>query len=271
MSFLYDFIYKFREYILLVLAVLVSFVLMFSNDNPQVNAFRAEAVDFFAFVQEPLLKIERLNELQVENTRLHQRVVELSIQLQQRREAMLENQRLRKLLRFQNESKLKIKPAKIINLGTSSLVNSATINLGAADGIHKNQAVVVSEGVVGKIIEAGDKASIVQLLTDVNFRLSVKTQRTRANGILLWQHDNICTMDNVPKTLDVQVGDTVITSGYSDIFPEGLQVGQVITASNEIPGYHKRIQVRTSANFNELEEVFVVVKRPEVDSLATKS
>ena len=262
MSFLYDILYKFREYFLLVAAILISFILIFSNDNPRVRAFQAVVVDNLAVLQEPLLELERLGDLEQENTRLQKRIVELSIELQQRKEAQLENQRLRKLLRFQNESALDVIPAKIINRGSSSLVNSVTVNIGRADGIRTNQAVVVSEGVVGKVISSGEETAIVQLLTDVNFRLSVKTRRTRANGILLWLRENRCTMDNVPKTLDVQVGDTVITSGYSDIFPEGLQVGEVVLASNEVPGYHKKVQVQTFVNFNELEEVFVVLQRP---------
>ncbi|MBS1271633.1 MAG: Cell shape-determining protein MreC [Candidatus Marinimicrobia bacterium] len=265
MSFLHDILYRFREYILLIFTVLISFVLIFSNDNPQVNAFRGKMLDAFSFVQEPLLELERLGNLQEENLLLHQRIVELSIQVQQQKEAVLENQRLRKLLRFQNESKLDVKPAKIVNRGSSSLVNSVTINLGSDDGIKENQAVVVSEGVVGKVISVGESSAIVQLLTDVNFRLSVKTRRTRANGIVVWQYENLCTMDNVPKTLDVQVGDTVITSGYSDIFPEGLRVGRVTQASNDVPGYHKRIRVETFVNFNELEEVFVIVQRPRIE------
>jgi len=265
LSFLHDILYRFREYLLLIFAVLISFIIIFSNDNPQVNAFRGKMLDIFSFVQEPLLELERLDNLEKENMLLREQLVELSIRVQQQKEAVLENQRLRKLLRFQVESKLDVIPAKIINRGSSTLVNSVTINLGTNDGLKENQAVVISEGVVGKVIITGEASSVVQLLTDVNFRLSVKTRRTRANGILLWQYENICIMDNVPKTLDVQVGDTIITSGYSDIFPEGLQVGKVTQASNDVPGYHKQIRVETFVNFNELEEVFVVLQRPRVE------
>lgn len=262
MTWLYDILYKFREYLLFLLAVLLSFLLIFSNENPQVQAFQKNTVQAISIIQRPFLEWRRLGKLQEENQRLQKRIVELSMTLQQWKEAELENRRLRKLLDFQEESQLEVHPAKIINRGSSPIVNSVTVNLGSAQNISENQAVVVSDGVVGKTVTVSRYSTVVQLLTDVNFRISVKNQRTRATGVLVWEHNNICAMKNVAKSLDVQVGDTVITSGYSDIFPEGLLVGEVIEASNEIPGYHKRIRVRTFINFSELEEVFILEERP---------
>ncbi len=262
MSGLYDLLYRFREYLLLLLAIVVSFIFIFSNDNPQVEAFQSKVSDFLGVFQRPFLELERLGDLEEENIQLQERIVEMSLDLQQTREAALENQRLRKLLRFQQDTQLDVTPAKIINRGGSTIVNSITLNVGSQNGINRNRAVVVSEGVVGKTVNVGRNTSIVQLLTDVNFRLSVKTQRMRAHGILVWQFDNVCAMENVPKSLDIQVGDTVITSGYSDIFTEGLLVGQVVETTNNIPGYHKKIQIQTFVDFNQLEEVFVITTKP---------
>lgn len=262
MSSLYDFLYRFREYFLLLAAILVSFIIMFSNESPEVRALRAKVIDGVSFIQKPLLTFQRLGDLDAENLRLTQRVTELSLEVQKRDEAMLENRRLRKLLHFRNQSQLELQPAKIVNRGGSTIVNSVTIDAGTAQGVDEEQAVLVADGVVGKTLQVGSASSLVQLLTDVNFRLSVKTRRTRANGILTWEHDNLCAMENVPKTLDIQPGDTVITSGYSDIFPEGLLVGKVISSSNDLPGYYKRIQVESFVDFNQLEEVFVVTESP---------
>ncbi|HKJ67734.1 MAG TPA: rod shape-determining protein MreC [bacterium] len=263
MSSLYDILFKFREYILLLIAILLSFIIIFSNDTAEVQAFQAKIVDGMSFLQKPLLEFRRLGDLEAENHQLKQQIAELSLALQKREEALLENERLRSLLNFQNESRLALQPAKIINRGGSTIVNSVTVNAGMSDGIEENHAVVVADGVVGKTIRVGTNSALVQLLTDVNFRLSVKTRRTRATGILVWEHDDLCAMQNVPKTLDIQPGDTVITSGYSDIFPEGLVVGKVINSSNDLPGYHKRIQVRSFVDFNRLEEVFVVAQKPQ--------
>lgn len=268
MSGLYDFLYRFREYLLLLLAILLSFLVIFSNDNPQVNALQTKVSEFFSVFQKPFLELELLGNLEEENTRLKEQVVELSLDLQQREEAALENIRLRKLLDFQQETQLDVQPAKIINRGGSTLLNTLTINLGTVDSVKRNQAVVVAEGVAGKTVNVGHTTAIVQLLTDVNFRLSVKTRRTRATGILVWQQDNLCQLENVPKSLDIQVGDTVITSGYSDIFPEGLAVGHVIETTNDVPGYHKKIRVETFVDFDELEEVFVIMTKPsQIDTL----
>ncbi len=263
MNFLYDLLYRFREYFLLLLLVVVSFILIFSNNNTEVQALQSKVADTFGFVQRPFLAFDQMEDLRQKNEMLRQRNLELSVALQQMKEAELENARLRKLLQFQRESQFQVLPAEIINRGGSSIVNSVTINIGSDKGVQKDEAVVVSEGVVGKTMSVGANTSIVQLLTDVNFRLSVKTRRTRANGILVWSHDNICNIENVPKSLDIMRGDTIITSGYSDIFPEGLLVGKVIATSNEIPGFHKQIDIRTFVNFNELEEVFVITSKPQ--------
>jgi len=263
-NFLYDLLYRFREYLLLIALVILSLIIIFSNDNSEVRALQAKAADTFSFLQAPFLALNRLGNLKEKNQLLRQRNLELALELEQRREAALENVRLRKLLRFERVSQLRVRPAEIVNQGGSSIVNSVTINIGREQGVQKDDAVVVSEGVVGKTISVGNHTAIVQLLTDVNFRLSVKTQRTRAYGILVWSHDNLCQMENVPKSLDIIRGDTVITSGYSDIFPEGLLVGQVTATSNEIPGFHKQIEVHTFVNFSELEEVFVIIPNPEI-------
>jgi len=267
-SSLYDILYKFREYIVLVLAVLASFLIIFSNDSPEVHAFQARVVETVSFIQKPFLVFRRFGDLEEENNQLQQEIVELSLDLQKRNEIMLENLRLRRLLNFRNRSQLGLHAAKIINRGGSTIVNSITIDVGASQGVQENRAVVVADGVVGKTIQVANSSSLVQLLTDVNFRISVKTRRTRANGILVWERENLCSMENVPKTLDIQPGDTLITSGYSDIFPEGLLVGEVISSSNEIPGYYKSIQVRAFVDFNQLEEVFVVQESPAIEVAA---
>ena len=94
-------------------------------------------------------------------------------------------------LNSRGQQKLKIKPARVVNKGTQPNLLSIVIDGGKIDGIKSNQAVLTPKGVIGKTIEASNRASIVQLITDTNFRLSVRILPERSNwhpALLGWEH-----------------------------------------------------------------------------------
>ena len=133
-----------------------------------------------------------------------------------------ENEELLSLLEFKRATKLKIKPARVVNKGTQPNLLSIVIDGGKIDGIKSNQAVLTPKGVIGKTIEASNRASIVQLITDTNFRLSVRILPSGATGILRFLDGNTAQISEVQKNASVKIDDKVVTSGFSDIYPSGL-------------------------------------------------
>ncbi|MCG8608528.1 rod shape-determining protein MreC, partial [bacterium] len=92
--------------------------------------------------------------------------------------------------------------------------------------------------------------------------VSAKIQRSRVTGIITWSEGNQVVLAEVPKRSDVKVGDSVISSGFSTIFPEGLEIGRVSEIDEDTDGMFMRILVQPAVDFASLEEVFIIRNQP---------
>ncbi len=187
--------------------------------------------------------------------------IELSDEASRLREAKLEAARLRNLLEMKEQSEYGYRAAEIVGKHLLLMRNTLTLNVGTKDGIVPSMPVVSDAGLVGIVVGATPYFSVVNILLNVEFRASAKIQRSRVDGILAWDGTNLL-LTNVPKTMDVQVGDLVITSEYSSTFPPGIRIGLVKEATSEAGSLFKRILVEPSVDFTRLEEVFVMTVVP---------
>lgn len=251
------FIYR-KEQLTFLGALILSLVLIFTNDRTQIQTVRAWTLDGIGFLLEDLSVLKQMISLHKENSWLRQKNAELMLENSRLREALLENQRLRQMLAFKSESQLDLIPAKVIGKGSNGFINSVLIAMGHADGLKKNMAVVTAQGLVGKIFHVGRHRSTAQLLLDRNFRVSAMVQRSRVTGIIKWHEGNEVILAEVPKRSDVLVGDIVVTSGFSTIFPGGLRIGYVSRIIENVDGMFMHVLVRPGVEFSKLEEVFVI-------------
>ena len=118
--------------------------------------------------------------------------------------------------------------------------------------------VITEKGLIGKIVATSYNYSIAQILLNKDLKISSKDQRSRIDGILSWDGEKDLLMKNVSKSADVQLGDPIITSEYSNNFPPGIPIGKVI-AVGTLDNLFKNIQVESFVDFEKLEEVFVVI------------
>lgn len=266
MQTLISFVYNAREYFILIFALFISLILISSNDNHQVRAMRGNVLDAFHIIQKPLYHIADLNVVRRDNKRIRQKNIDLSILISNLTDAKLENKRLRKLLNYKSiVDKYKPVTSEVIGFYSETYSNTILLDAGEEKDIRINTPVVNSEGIVGKVIDVGANTSIAQLLNDRNFRISVTINPVGANGILHGKR-GLSDLKEVPKGLLVTVGDTVVTSGFSDIYPAGLMVG-IVTYVNEKPEhFFKEIKVEPSAAMAKLKEVFLLVNAIEPQS-----
>ncbi len=119
--------------------------------------------------------------------------------------------------------------AKVISNSTNRRNNFLKLNKGSVQGINKEMAVITSGGIVGQVIEVSDHFSSVMSVLNMHSRISVKMKTSRQIGTLIWNGENyrIGTMTDIPSHTQLIKGDTVITSGFSHIFPEGVNIGTV--------------------------------------------
>lgn len=253
----------FRDYTLLLLLIVVALVIISSNHSPQIEYFKMWMIGWMGWVQEKWYAVEQYWDYKQQNEQLRWENTRLALENSFAYEMRIENARLRQLIGFHQQHAMDMVAARVIGKGSRRGINSIVLDVGREDGVAKNMPLVVADGLVGKIYQVGSNEAIGQLLLDQNFRVGAKIQRSRVVGILRWSGTNeICFLNEVPQRADVQVGDTVITSGYSDIFPAGLKIGQVVQTTPSARGLFREIQVKPFVDFDKLEATFVIREKP---------
>ena len=183
-------------------------------------------------------------------------------------EVELSNQRLRELLNFRKNMPGSFTAAEIVSRDPSSWFKSVIIDKGLADGLSKGMPVVISEGIVGQIVEASTHQSKVLLIIDQNSAVDALVQRTRARGIIEGKSTDQCVLKFVLRKHDVKVGDVVISSGLDGVYPKGLQVGYVNGVIKRNSGIFQEVTVTPYVDFEKLEEVLVILSVPKSETVA---
>jgi rod shape-determining protein MreC len=193
-----------------------------------------------------------------ENIILRDTVAALTHHISQQKELEQENERLRVLLEFKEKSGLELVPASIIAKDSSSFSDTIVINQGRLKGLKKDSIVMSEAGLVGRIYEASTDMSRVMLITDINSRISAIISRSRQIGIVYGMHSGMCKLKYLPFDSDIEIGDKIVTSGFSDVYPKGILIGTVTGVIKEPRGLSVSAMIKPSVDFTRLEEVMCV-------------
>jgi rod shape-determining protein MreC len=196
------------------------------------------------------------------NQALTAQVVDLTTRIEMYTEVLEENRRLRDSLGFGQTTEVTIVPAEITGIFGTGVPNTVMINLGAAASLMENQTVINQFGLVGRVARVLDNYSVVYLLTEPRCRVSARIKRSREMGIIRYSVGRGMYLDNCPRQGDVVVGDTIITSGLGQIFPEAIVIGTVKEVSAPEKEFFYDIVVEPVVNFNGLDELYIL-KRTE--------
>ncbi|MEK9139379.1 MAG: rod shape-determining protein MreC, partial [Bacteroidota bacterium] len=230
---------------------------------PQIRTIRSLTLAAIGMTEEALGFIPNYFDLKEENKILREQNLSLTEEMIRLREAKLENSRLRKLLDLKEQTPFSYVGANVVGKTLTMLQNTITIDVGEGDGVKPDMPIVTDVGLVGKVITTSSGYAVGQILWNKDFRASAKVQRGRVDGILMWEGGNHLTLKNVAKTLDVLVGDLVITSEYSNIFPAGIKVG-IVSKTAQAPGaLFQTIEITPTADLSRLEQVFVILHTPD--------
>lgn len=165
-------------------------------------------------------------------------------------------------------------PAKIIGNSTNKKQNYIIIDKGRKDGVGKDMGVISPNGVIGVVNAVSDNYSYIISLLNINQSVSAKISRLGAFGPLIWdgRSADYALLTEIPQHIKIQVGDSVVTSGFSSIFPPDIPLG-TIRKSKIINGTHHEIQVKLFQDFRTLHYVNVVVSshKEEVDKISTQN
>jgi rod shape-determining protein MreC len=152
--------------------------------------------------------------------------------------------------------------AKVVNNTIHRPHNYITINRGRNQGVKNSAAVINAEsnGIVGIVHKVGKNYSVVMSLLNIDIRVSAKIKRNNYFGSLLWDGKNSskAQLQSLPKHADIVVGDTIITSGYSTVFPEGIMIGVVDTFAIPSGINFYDVKVNLVNDMNAIRYVYVV-------------
>jgi len=177
--------------------------------------------------------------------------------------------------------KYQYRSAKVVSNSVSNQKNYITLNIGSKQGVEKNMAVICPQGVVGIVEEVSDNFSSVMSILHRDTKISSKVKKEGSYGPLFWEGDDprYVTLTDIPthvKLVKGAKGDTIVTSAYSTIFPEGIMIGTVEDADVKSGEYFQTIKVRLSTPFKSLNHVYVIEnilkeEQEELENKATKN
>ena len=254
-------IVKHKDHFIFAFAIFFSTFLLLNNDNPKMSVIRGKAAEIVSFVSSPFTWVQSLMFLEQENQILREKNLILSLQVESMLSLQNENDALMEMLDFKKNEKFVFKPARVVNKGLQPNLLSIIIDRGIIDGVKKNQAVLTPKGVIGKTIETSTNASIVQLISDANFRLSTRVLPSGATGILRFINGETAEIREVQKNVIINIGDKVVTSGFSDIYPAGLPVGTVKGVYQDRGSFQKIVSVTLPNDLNAFQHAFVITEK----------
>ncbi|CAN5885874.1 rod shape-determining protein MreC [soil metagenome] len=154
-------------------------------------------------------------------------------------------------------------PAKVINNSIRKVNNFMTLNMGTAQGIEPGMGVISADGVVGRVKAASAHYATVTSLLHSQTMVSAKVKRTEAFGSIQWEGDDygMAALHFIPRHINLAEGDTIVTSGFNAIFPEGVMVGTIRSFAKEPDKSFFTVQVDLSVDFSRLSYVYVVKDR----------
>ena len=202
-------------------------------------------------------------DLQEEVSRLRMEHVRLKQDADQAR-------RLQALLEFKEKSVTKTVAAQVIFTSGTEQSRVITIDKGKHDGLKPDMAVITSDGIVGKIKEVGPLSSQVLLINDPYSGAGVILETSRLQGILKGNNLGELQVNDVMSDETVDAGEHVITSGGDRIYPKGLAVGTVTSATPDRDNDpFLNIKIKPAADLSRLEEVLVITETTEESPHAT--
>ena len=248
---------NFKEYIILVLLLIVSLFILSQNQNPKVRQVRAVAFGSFAAVTSVVSDVINVSSYKKENERLREVNAELMLQVNRLREYGIINHELKNMLKLKDSVNYPLIPAIVVSKLSTKSQGSVTINVGEKDSVKPGMPIINDKGLVGIITSVSQDYAIARTLQNIDLKLTVKDERSRIDGIMKWDGKELVIVD-VPKTYDIEPGDRIVTSEISSIVPVPVPVGVVTGLSKVETGIFNEARVKSFVDFGSVENVFVI-------------
>lgn len=258
------FLIKFSVVILFILLELLSFGLIVNNNGYQKSVFFSSSNTMLASLYEISNSVVEFfylrqanNSLAFENTRLNNELIELRNQLKSVNPYAADSTRA---VYVQPENEISYIYAKVIHNSTNKMLNYITLNKGSRDGIRVDMGVVNEEGVVGIVSKVTEKFSVVIPVLNPKLQINSKFKKNNYSGPIVWEGKDYryAKLNDIARHVKFSLGDSLITSGYTYSFPEGILIGTVDDFLIQESDAYYNIKVKLAVNFRTLSHVRVI-------------
>lgn len=263
MSELLKFLVRFSSWFLFVVYLIAGFVLLFSGNPFQHHVYltsanrissglysTANSVSSYFFLKEINEDLQRRNsDLELEIYRLN------DVIRHYREQAYADTMSVDSAL-----SRYHFVIAHVINNSINCAHNYITIDKGSLDGITPEMGVMDQNGIVGIVNVVSDHTARLISVLNPYLRLSCKVKGHAQVGSLVWdgKDPSEAMLEELPKHSEFTPGDTIVTSGYSSVFPEGVPVGTVMSSTRDIEDNFYTLRVKLFTDFSTLSTVRVI-------------
>ena len=261
---LLDFLYKYHHWLVFILLEVVSVVLLFQYNSYQGSVWFSSASAVAGKVYELESKMTAYLSMAKENEELTMRNLYQERQLDQLRRLYADATKdttAAELKELEFLSQYKLIPAKVVENSIHKLENLITIDKGRKDGVEPDMGVACGNGVVGVVYLVSENYSVViSALNAASSRISCAIRGRGYFGYLHWYggDPSVAYVEDVPRHAKFKLGEWMVTSGFSSIFPSGVQVGKIEQVYNSSDGLSYKLKVRLSTDFGNVRDVVVI-------------
>ena len=277
---LINFLLKYNYWFLFVILEVASFVLFFFFNNYQQSAYFTSANTVVGAVYEVSGGISSYFHLKSVNEDLLDRNMLLEEQINNLEKALKERQ-LDSIavnsIRKMPQKDYQLFKARVIKNSLNLADNYITLDKGSSSGIHSEMGVVDGNGIVGIVYETSPSYSVVISVLNSKSNISCKIVGSDYFGYLKWEHGDsrYAYLKDLPRHAEFNLGDTVVTSGFSTVFPEGIMVGTVDDMSDSHDGLSYLLKIKLATDFGKLSDVRVIARngqqeQKELENKTTK-
>lgn len=272
MKNLLNFLLKYNYWFLFVLLEVISFTLLFRFNSYQGSAFFTSANLVSGIVYDAANNVSGYFHLKTINDELVQKNVELDLQLESLRRTLtgLTGDTTRfEQIKQEALAGYDIFKASVINNSITHADNYITLDKGEADGIRSEMGVVNGSGVVGIVYLTSPHYSIVIPVLNSKSSISCKISRSDYFGFLKWDggSSEYAFVKDMPRHSLLALGDTIVTSGHSAVFPSGIPVGVVDDIADSQDGLSYLLRVKLFTDFARLNEVRIIARKGQEEQL----
>ena len=260
---LLEFLAKYNHWFVFLILEVVSMVLLFQYNSYQGSAWFSSANAVTGKLYEWDANVETFFSLTKVNQELTQRNAYLEQEVQKLSDSLVSVTKDSSIYhrdQFALLRNYRLIPAKVVANSIDKPGNLMTIDKGSADGIHKDMGVICGTGVVGIVYLVAEHYAIVIPVLNTKSNISCMIQNRGYFGYLRWKGgvSDLAYLEEVPRHAHFKLGDYVVTSGYSAVFPPGVRVGRILHVFNSADGLSYRVQLRLSTDFARLRDVCVI-------------